>query len=116
MADLLLQSSIKDIETAFTSFAATGGGGKDYKFTMEELEPNKFNIIYPVNENLIGMLCSRPVLVQGGMFDIMPHNSNRAVYTTIMSPDPNTLATEIGKRLKNRIESDGDSLNACPMS
>ena len=34
MADLLLQSSIKDIETAFTSFAATGGGGKDYSIAL----------------------------------------------------------------------------------
>jgi len=76
------------------------------------------------------MLITRPVLACGGAFDVCPDDGfcingagsskagskRKGVYCIVSTTDPERIAAEIGKRLAVRIDSDGASVNACPMA
>ena len=109
-------------------------GASNRPYTLEEQGAHSGNwvITFPAPASLIPMLSSRPVLCCGGAFDIRPGRgfeaigqgqggaappagAKGAVCTSVISSDPDKIALEIHRRLVIRAESDGASVNACPM-
>ncbi len=77
---------------------------------------DKIKISYNVPYNIdLEILTSRPVLACGGMFDISVEDDRSSVFTVVTSADPHKTAIEIGIRLHNRLNSEGNSLNPCPI-
>ena len=106
-------------------------------YTLEQSArvPNQWCIHFSVPETAVPLLVTRPVLACGGMFDVyadeefsinsikVNDNTSSAtrkkvcgVYCIVSSSDPHNLAREIGRRLAIRIDSKGNSVNACPMA
>mmetsp|Transcript_39873 Transcript_39873/g.40666 ORF Transcript_39873/g.40666 Transcript_39873/m.40666 type:complete len:346 (+) Transcript_39873:157-1194(+) len=77
-------------------------------------ESMSYRVIFPMPRDMIAMIISRPVLACGGEFILT--EVPEGIQTIFTSSDPERTAYEIGMRLKNRVSSDGNSLNACPMS
>lgn len=75
---------------------------------------DKFHLTFAVPVEMKTMLASRPILACGSTFEFEP--VAEGLHTVISSSDPSKTALEIGKRLQNRVTSNGGSLNACPMS
>lgn len=77
---------------------------------------DKIKISFNVPNNIdLEILSSRPVLACGGMFEICVADDRLSVFTIVTSADPHKTAVEIGTRLLNRLKSEGNSLNPCPM-
>ena len=77
---------------------------------------DKTKISYTVPHNIdLEIITSRPVLACGGMFYISVEDNRSSVFTVVTSADPHKTAMEIGIRLRNRLKSEGNSLNPCPM-
>ena len=84
---------------------------------MDPKDQNVTYIRYPANESVLDMLTARPVLACGGMFDIQKGADGKSVFTKVFfASEPDKIATEVGARLRTRVESGGASLNACPIS
>jgi len=108
--------------------AAGGAGTRPYTLEQSDSVANEWCIHYPASESAVPMLVTRPVLACGGVFDVCPDDGfsinggggqagkRNGVYCIASTTDPERIATEIGKRLAVRIDSKGESVNACPMA
>ena len=110
--------------------ASVGGSGsgsgssstrsaQPYSVTLSPKDSNVTILHFPANESVVDILVARPVLACGGMFEMKKEKLEgvSGVYTEILfAQDVELLANEIGTRLRKRIESEGASLNACPMA
>lgn len=115
--------------------AGGGAGTGSQAFTLEQSSAaaDQWCIHYQAPESVVPMLITRPVLACGGVFDVYPDDGfsintgsaagsgdragkRRGVYCIASTTDPERIAMEIGKRLAVRIDSDGASVNACPMA
>jgi predicted esterase len=100
--------------------AAVGGRAQDYSLEVSPTDRNVTVIHYPANPSVVDILAARPVLACGGMFDIQKEREGcgrTGVFTEVtFCADPDKIAHEIGLRLSKRLESEGASLNACPMA
>ncbi len=95
-----------------------GNRQQSYTITTSPRDSNVTVLHYPANESVLDILVARPVLACGGMFEFKKETDGTSgVYTEILfASDVDNLAREIGVRLKRRIESEGASLNACPLA
>lgn len=91
--------------------------GHNYTLESDPKDNNVVYIIYPANESVLDILIARPVLACGGMFELQKTADGRGVFTKVLfASEPDKIAQEIGRRLHARIESEGASLNACPIA
>lgn len=90
---------------------------QEYSLEADPQDNNVTYISYPANESVLDILVARPVLACGGMFEIQKGRDGKSVFTKVLfASDPDKIAREVGARLRTRMESEGASLNACPIA
>lgn len=104
-----------DCDGLMVSTMHSSNGSAEVPYRLLSLGDNKYKIIFQAAGSLHDQLTCRPILACGGVFDLVVFDAG-SVATTCTSSDPHHCAIEIGKRMCNRIRSDGASINACPMA
>ena len=127
---LLAQQDRKDAASAAASAAKESTPQKPYTLEQSSTNSQRWCIHFEAPAHAVPMLVSRPILACGGMFDVCEdrgysinntsdvqgNNSLKGVYILADTTEPEHFAYEIGRRLAVRIDSKGESVNACPMA